>query len=143
MINLSDLHLLQDGDERLRDRCIKHIPVGLGEGTCDHELGDIRPKIVDMGQAHVVRGVMGHRLSPWYRCRAPAPAGRLELTYVNGVNHRSDNRFQRGRKNCLAGQPDRDDPTPQADTERTRVLLPKWAMNAPSRYERLDLLVLL
>jgi hypothetical protein len=53
MVSFPDFHLAQDGDERLRDRCIENVPVSLGERPRDHEGGDIRVKVVDMGQAHV------------------------------------------------------------------------------------------
>ena len=48
-----DLHLAQDRDERGRDRGIEHVPVGLGHRTGDHEGGNVRMGVVDVGQAYV------------------------------------------------------------------------------------------
>jgi hypothetical protein len=53
MISLLCFHLPENGHERVWDWRLEHIPVGLGEGPRNHEGGDIRMKVVDMGQAHV------------------------------------------------------------------------------------------
>ncbi|WP_201864327.1 hypothetical protein [Microvirga soli] len=53
MISLPDFHLPENGDERVRDGCIEHVPVSLGEDAGDHEGRNIRMEVGDVGQAHV------------------------------------------------------------------------------------------
>jgi hypothetical protein len=53
MIGFPDFHLPQDRNERVWDRRIEHVPVDLGERAREHEGGNVRMKVVDMGQAHV------------------------------------------------------------------------------------------
>lgn len=51
MLSLPAVHPPQDGRERFGNRLCKHIAIDLGKGTRDHESGDVRANVGDMGQA--------------------------------------------------------------------------------------------
>jgi hypothetical protein len=53
MIHFLRFRFSKDRRQRFGDGLLQLIPVNLGKGTGDHEGGDVRVKVVDMGQTRV------------------------------------------------------------------------------------------